>query len=46
MYEYEIYFPATDENMLLFGRSDQNLRERYPNIDPSTYVIIGRWYAD
>lgn len=46
MYEYEIYFPATDENMLLFAYSDKNLRERYPKIDPNTYVIVGRCYAD
>ena len=46
MYEYEIYFPATDETDILYGYSVNDLARRYPDIPPSTYIILSRIYAN
>ena len=46
MYEFEIRFLANGEIDFLYGYSLQDLARRYPEIDPSTYVVVGREYID
>ena len=46
MYEFEIRFLANGETDFLYGYSLRDLVRRYPNIDPHTYVVVGREYID
>lgn len=46
MYEFEIRYLATGDTDFLYGYSRQDLRRRYPSIDPCTYVIVVREYID
>ena len=46
MYEFEIRFLANGETDFLYGYSLRDLARRYPEIDPSTYVVVNREYID
>ncbi len=46
MYEFEIRYLANGETDFLYGYSIMDLVRRYPNIDPHTYVVVGREYID
>lgn len=46
MYEYEILYKGTNEHDILYGYSLRDLARRYPDIDPSTYVVLMRTYID
>ena len=46
MYEFEIRYLTTGDTDFLYGYSIKDLSRRYPNIDPRTYVVVGREYID
>ena len=46
MYEFEIIYKNTNEHDFLYGYSLRDLALRYPEIDPSTYVVVSREYID
>ena len=46
MYEFEIRYLVNGEIDFLYGYSLHDLARRYPNIDPNTYVVVGREYID
>lgn len=46
MYEFEIHYLATGETGFLYGYGIADLARRYPHLDPSTYVVVGREYID
>lgn len=45
MYEFELFFPATDEHKIAYARRATDLPSR-TGYNPNEYVIVGKWFID